>query len=548
MRPSGVSGEAEGGYRERMQRDLGEAAETPAVRWPELMAAMSLACDTGMGLPLETGLATCMVSMEIGRAAGLSGAELERTYRLAMLQHIGCTSVASENAQIMGDELALREHSVLLDLSNNREMFRFMLGHVARVNPVLERPLALARALVGGRRLLATAPDVCEAGRMLGSRCGYDADCLADLETVYESWDGSGVPLGLSRDEIPAPVQVVQVAALAVNAERLLGADAAVALVRARSGHTLSPAVTEVFLADPEGLMSALGGRETLWDAVLEAEPEPTRAPTTVDVGQALSAIADFADLNAPCLVGHSTAVARLAGAAAAAYGLPPAELERTRWAGYVHDVGRVSVSASIWNSTKPLSPDQREKIRLHPYYTQRVLERAPFLRPLSEIASCHHERLDGSGYFRGASGPSLSTPARLLAAADVFQTKLEPRPHRSALDAGAAATHLKAEADAGRLDPAAVDAVLEAAGQPPTASHQRLTPRETEILVAAARGGSIREVARSLGIAPKTVDGHLQRIYPKIGVSTRAGASLYAMEHGILPAAVVRAAGQGAP
>jgi len=530
-----------------MQGGGGDPVEHPAVGWAELMAAMSLACDTGMGLPLETGLATCLLSMELGRAAGLDAAELERTYRLAMLQHIGCTSVAAENAAAMGDELVLREHSVLLDFSDNREMFRFLLGHVSRVSPVLERPLALARALVRGRRLLDTAPEVCEAGRMLGSRCGYDEGCLADLEAVYECWDGSGVPLGVSGAEIPLPVQVVQVATLAVNAERLLGADAAAALVRARSGHTLSPAVAAVYLTDPAVLFSVLSGRETLWDAVLEAEPDSppsssrstARAAAQLDVDEALSAMADFADLTAPCLVGHSRGVAQLAGVAAAAYGLTPTEVERTRWAGYVHDVGRVAVSAAVWNSAKPLTADQREKLRLHPYYTQRVLERAPFLRSLSEIASCHHERLDGSGYFRGVAGPSLSAAARVLAAADVFQTKVEPRPHRDALQADAAAAHLKEEARAGRLDPAAVDAVLDAAGQAREESHPRLTPREVEILVAAARGGSIREVARALGIAPKTVDGHLQRIYPKIGVSTRAGATLYALEHGILPTPV---------
>ena len=521
-----------------MQPDRVAAEVAPTVRWPELLAATSLACDSGMGLPLETGLATCLVAVRIGRAAGLTGTELDRTYRLAMIEHIGCTSVAAENAAIMGDELVLREHSALLDLTDNRAMFRFVLGHVARVNPVTSRPAALFRALAGGGRLMAAANDVCEAGRMLGGRCGYHPDWLEDLERVYENWDGSGVPGGLSHDDIPVPVQVVQVATLAVNAERLMGLGAAAALVRSRGGRTLSPAVTEVFLADPEGFLSDLDGSRTLFDAVLEAEPDPTSLPTPLDVEEALSALADFADLNAPCMAGHSSEVARLAGAAAAAYGLPADEVRRVRWAGYLHDIGRVSVSAGTWNSAKPLRPDQWEQIRMHPYYTQLVLERVPFLRPLGPIASSHHERLDGSGYFRGVGGPSLSVAARVLAAADVFQTKCEPRPHRPALDAGAATAHLRAEADAGRLDPLAVDAVLEAAGSPRTGAHPRLTSREIEILVAAARGGSIREVARSLGIAPKTVDGHLQRIYPKIGVGTRAGATLFVLEHGLLPTA----------
>ena len=118
--------------------------------WPELVAATSLAADTGMALPLETGLATCLVSVALGRSLGLGEDELSRTYHLALLQHIGCTAAASEVADVLGDEMLMREHARLLDFSDQREMFRFMLGHVARANPVTARPMALARAIVGG--------------------------------------------------------------------------------------------------------------------------------------------------------------------------------------------------------------------------------------------------------------------------------------------------------------------------------------------------------------------------------------------------------------
>lgn len=128
-----------------------------------------------------------------------------------------------------------------------------------------------------------------------------------------------------------------------------------------------------------------------------------------------------------------------------------------------------------------------------------------------------------------------MSAPARVLAAADTCRTKLEPRPHRPALRLDEVADHLRAEAADGRLDGAAVDAVLEAAGRTGEPAHPRLTPREIELLAVAARGGSMREIARELTISPKTVDGHLQRIYPKIGVTTRGGATLYAIEHGLL-------------
>jgi HD-GYP domain-containing protein (c-di-GMP phosphodiesterase class II) len=506
----------------------------PPPSWPELLAAVSLACDRGMGLPLETGLATCLVATRLGELLDLDPNERLRAYRLSLLQHIGCTIENSELASIVGDEVLMREHSSILDFTDQKAMFGFMLAHVARANPVLARPAALLRAMVGGKRILASAADVCEAGQMLGRRCGYAAAALTDLATVYENWDGTGLPAGVAGERIPIPVRVVQVASLAVNAERLLGAGAAEGLLRVRSGHSHDPAVVDAFLADPDR-WAPVHVRESVWDAVIAAEPVPSDPPTPESVDRALAALGDFADLKSSYLVGHSTAVADLAAAAALAYGLGAEDVVLVRRAGWVHDVGRVAVSARVWDATGPLRPDDREQIRLHPYYTDQVLTRTPFLQGLADVASAHHERLDGSGYHRGTTGAGLDAPARILAAADTYRTKSEQRPYRPAMTADQVKGYLRAEVEASRLDAAAVDAVLAAAGQEPTSSHPRLTPREIEILAVAARGGSIREIARELSISPKTVDGHLQRIYPKIGVSTRGGATLYVLEHGLL-------------
>ena len=78
------------------------------------------------------------------------------------------------------------------------------------------------------------------------------------------------------------------------------------------------------------------------------------------------------------------------------------------RRAGPLHDLGRVAVHARIWQKPGPLTADEWEQVRLHPYHTERVLSRSPFLSALSPIAAAHHERLDGSGYHRGATGPEL--------------------------------------------------------------------------------------------------------------------------------------------
>src|SRR4051794_12966345 len=282
----------------------------PVVTWTELMAAASLAADTGMGEPLETGLGICLVSLALGRRVGLSDTELRRAYHLALLQHIGCTTASEEAAEVTGDELLMRRHSATLDFSNQRQMFGFMLRHVARANPVMERPLALARAMAGGRKLLDTTDDVCEAGQLLGVRCGYDPHCQVDLATVYENWDGSGFPGNAAGQQIPVPTRDVQVATLAVNAQRLMGAEAATTLLRTRRGHSLAPEVVDSFLTEPAPMFAPLESADSLWDAVIAAEPGRAARPAAADVDTALASLADFADLKSHYLVGHSRGVA----------------------------------------------------------------------------------------------------------------------------------------------------------------------------------------------------------------------------------------------
>ena len=226
-----------------------------------------------------------------------------------------------------------------------------------------------------------------------------------------------------------------------------------------------------------------------------------------------------------------------LAGAAARRCGIDAADARAIRRAGFLHDLGRVAVHARIWQKQGPLTADEWEQVRLHPYHTERVLSRSPFFSALCDVACAHHERLDGSGYHRGASGPALGLPARLLAAADAYHAMSEPRPHRPPHPPERAASILAEEVSAGRLDPHAVTAVLEAAGQraPRLERPAGLTERELEVVALLARGLQTKQVARELGISTKTADRHIQNAYRKVGVSSRAAATLFAMEHGLV-------------
>jgi HD-GYP domain-containing protein (c-di-GMP phosphodiesterase class II) len=177
--------------------------------------------------------------------------------------------------------------------------------------------------------------------------------------------------------------------------------------------------------------------------------------------------------------------------------------------------------------------------VRLHPYYTERIVARSAALAPLAAIAGMHHERLDGSGYHRGNTAAALSPAARLLAVADAYQAMTQARPHRPARSPDEAAAQVRGDVAAGRLDREAADAVLQAAGHQ-VAPVRRvwpdgLTDREVDVLRLISRGLNKRQVAAALVIAPATVDHHIRHIYEKIGVATRPGAAVYALEHGLL-------------
>jgi len=160
-------------------------------------------------------------------------------------------------------------------------------------------------------------------------------------------------------------------------------------------------------------------------------------------------------------------------------------------------------------------------------------------VKAVAALVLRHHERLDGTGYHRYVRATDLSPAARILAAAEAFQATREERPHRPAMTDAAAAAKLRSAVKEGKLCGEAVEAVLAVAGQPARrASSERLaglTAREIEVLRLIAAGKTAKEAARELDIAPKTADNHIQSLYSKIGVKTRAGAALYALEHGLV-------------
>jgi HD-GYP domain-containing protein (c-di-GMP phosphodiesterase class II) len=507
------------------------------VRAAEVIASLSLATDYGTRLPLEHGLRSTLVAMRLCERLGVDDEVASQAYFACLLFYVGCTADAETADELFAGDLT--EHVIPVVFGSRGELARGLLRSVAPPGmPPAARTLTLVRRLP---RVVRAHPRhlaaVCEVGEMLARRLGLPESMRRLFAQFTERWDGKGLPRGARGDEIPLAARIVHVARDGCFQAMLAGDPGPAArVIGARAGSAFDPSVAAVFAREAESLL-ALEAGASAWDRVLELEPAPHLRLDDDQVDAATAAIGDFADLASPYLVGHSAGVAELAAAAAERSGLTPADVAAVRRAGAVHDVGRVAVPVRIWQKPAPLDPGEWELVRLHPYHSERVLVRSAFLAALAPIASAHHERLDGSGYHRGVPAAALGLPARLLAAADAYHAMGEPRPHRDPLPAQEAAAELAREAGDGRLDPDAVAAVLEAAGErvPPIERPDGLTERETQVLALLARGLQTKQVARTLGISAKTADRHVQNAYGKIGVSTRAAAALYAMEHGLV-------------
>ena len=304
----------------------------------------------------------------------------------------------------------------------------------------------------------------------------------------------------------------------------------------------LDPAVVDAFLANDTELLDDAMAQDPR-ERILEVEPEPVIQKDGAELRDVARAFGDIADLKTPYTHGHSSAVATLACAAADRLRLDSTTRSQLEVAALLHDLGRVGISNAVWEKPGPLTAAEWEQVRMHPYYSERILATSRALEPVAPIAGMHHERLDGSGYHRGCRGRDIPIACRILAAADAFQAMTQPRPHREALTADHAQEELATASRAGQFDPDVVAAVLEAAGQQRPGRRRDLRPaglseREVEVLRLVAEGCSNRELARRLFISPRTADHHVQHIYTKIGVSSRAAAALFALEHDLLVAA----------
>ncbi len=515
----------------------------PQVRRADFLMALAYATDLATGHSRDFALRSCVLAMRFAEVAKLDQETCRNIYHQALLRFIGCNADTHLLAAAWGDEITLRRELHHIDMGNRPEFVEIFVRAIKRKYPGAS-PEELEEAV---KRGLAEAPQVnipilaghCEVAQRIAERIGLPPEIRENLGQIYERWDGKGLPRGLSGNAVKFPVRVVTLAQDAIALNDHHGFAIMKEKIGKRAGGGYEPELVDLFLTNAEKLFAGMDGPVDR-EMILALEPVPHAMLDEDASEEAYLAIADMIDMRMPFTFGHSRAVAELADAAAKQMGLPASDIRDVRRAAYTHDIGELAVPVSTWMRPGRLTERETDAAQLHPYHGERALASlGGDGKSVAALVQRHHERLDGSGYYRNSRGTDLAPAARILAAAEAFQTAREARPYRPAMSDAAAAAKLRNAVRDGKLCADAVEAVLTCAGQPARrASAERLaglTPREIEVLRLIAAGDTAKEAARKLEIAPKTADNHIQSLYSKIGVTTRAAAALYALERGLV-------------
>jgi HD-GYP domain-containing protein (c-di-GMP phosphodiesterase class II) len=505
-----------------------------------LVATFALAQDNAFGQPLESQLRSCLLAAWLSEKAGFDRALRDTIYWVALLRYIGCTGHAHEVATVFGDEIAIRAQTLVHDAANPAEVMNDVIMFATAAHPPEAREQVVKAIHEGVHEwVVRNFSSGCEVGDMLVQRLDLGPRVREALRFTFERWNGRGFPTGASGEAIPLAMRVVHLTHDMEAIARLFSPAKALEAVRDRRDRTYDPKLADLFAANGSGWFERLGKLDP-WDAVLELEPEPHRTLDGDVLDEALTVAADFIDLKSPYMAGHSRRCAELAVDAGRRLDLSDDAITLLRRAALLHDFGTTAIPNSIWDKAAPLTRAEFDRVELHPMLTEQMLRRSPALAALNPLAAAHHEKVDGSGYHKCLRGSALDAGAAVLAAADAYVGLTTERADRPAFGNKDAAAELRRLASGGVLDQKATDAVLMAAGHEATAVRRTqhpggLSAREMDVLRLAAKGLTTRAIADRLYISPKTADHHIQHVYTKIGVSTRAAACLWAMQNAVV-------------
>ncbi len=411
--------------------------ETEELTFSTIIGALSYALDLTEGAHPGHAIRTCLLGMRIGGELRLPAAELSDLYYALLLKDAGCSSNASRLHQIVGgDEIHAKAFSKMNDWTRFEwRQFRFLFEFVHSDEPLLDRVRAIGQVV---RHSSENAAELftlrCFQGAAVVKSLGLGEGVAQAIYNLDEHWDGQGYPSRLRGEKIPKLARIVGLAQTLDVFHQQYGDLAALDCMRRRTGRWFDPDVVRAALA--------LVRRGELWNGLDHpdlrlhvAALEPSTLTLRADaegIDRICVAFSEVVDAKSPSTYTHSVNVAKIAVELGQCLGLSEGNLLTLRRAGLLHDVGKLSVPNSILDKPGKLTAEQWQCVKQHPFYTHQILARIPTFQRITEIASAHHEKLDGSGYHRGMSAQHLCQSMRILAVADMYEALTAKRSYRA--------------------------------------------------------------------------------------------------------------------
>jgi HD-GYP domain-containing protein (c-di-GMP phosphodiesterase class II) len=412
---------------------------TDSIRTSELISALSYALDLTEGRSMGHSVRACVMGMRLAQHIGLSMEEQADLYYALLLKDAGCSSNSSRLFHILNaDEIRAKRDVKTTDWTKvGFESLNFALTHVATESPLPQRMWKLLQVAATQQ---ADSRDLvkirCERGSYIAKKLGFSDAVAEGIHSLDEHWNGGGYPNHLLGEEIPMFSRIANLCQTLEVFYEARGEEDALDAIQARNGRWFDPDLVAATMSlSKQGILWLGLDSKDLLENVLVMEPEERRLiadDATVD--SICLAFADIIDAKSPFTYQHSNGVADAATDIAIHFGMNEFQKKQLRRAALMHDIGKLSVPNSILEKPGKLTDEEWQIVRDHPYYTFQILKRVPAFKSFSSDAAAHHERLDGSGYWRRLSGTNISLVARILAVADVFDALRAKRPYREAL------------------------------------------------------------------------------------------------------------------
>jgi putative nucleotidyltransferase with HDIG domain len=415
-----------------------------AISFSEIISAMTFALDLTEGAIPGHALRSCLLGMRIAEALELSVDRRASLYYALQLKDIGCSSNASRMTQIIGgDDRAMKASVKLEDWRKNSVTWRGLKTLWRNILPGKSLPRRITRfvqiALYARSNRQEMIQLRCDRGAQIVRKLEMEESVAEAVRHLDEHWDGLGYPDGRKGEDIPL---LSRICSVAQNLDVFATEDsieAAMTMLRKRSGVWFDPKLVRV--------IEQLHTGSDLWEhcrsvneveetrlAVMVLDPGERSQLTPEHIDHICEAFASVVDAKSHFTYQHSIGVAGVAVKLATEMNLPAERVQLVRRAALLHDIGKLGVPNPILDKASKLTPEEWAIVIKHPSMSKSILERVSAFRELATLAVEHHEKMDGTGYPVGLRGEEMSIESKLLAVADMFAAMAEDRPYRAGL------------------------------------------------------------------------------------------------------------------